>query len=269
MALTPFQLRVCRLIADQRRASGESYVAGGLALNELLSGSRRSRDIDLFHDTEQAVAASWAQDRATLAAAGLAVELLREHPAFVEARVRDEQGSALVQWSQDSAYRFFPLVEHETLGLTLHPFDLATNKLLALVGRREVRDWIDVVRCHDVLQPLGYLAWAAAAKDPGWGPLAIIEEAARSVRYRQPDVDQLDFEGAPPSVAGLSARWHRAVDEARRIIDRLPAESAGRCVLDERGELTRASPEELAEALSQNRIRFHEGRIRGAFPELR
>lgn len=269
MALSPFQLRVCRLLADQRRRSGESYVAGGIALNEMLSGSRRSRDFDLFHDTEQAVAASWAQDRATLTAAGLVVEPLRDHPAFVEARVRGDGESALVQWSQDSAYRFFPLVEHETLGLTLHPFDLATNKVLALVGRREVRDWIDVVRCHEVVQPLGYLAWAAAAKDPGWGPLAIVEEAARSARYRQPDVDQLDFDGPPPSAADLSVRWHRAVDEARRIVDLLPAASAGRCVLDERGQLARASPEDLPEALSRNGIRFHEGRIRGAFPELR
>lgn len=269
MALTPFQLRVCRVLAEQRRASGESYVAGGVALNELLAGTRRSRDIDLFHDTEEAVAASWAHDRATLAGAGLLVEPTREHPAFVEARVSAGKESALVQWSQDSAYRFFPLVEHEALGLVLHPLDLATNKVLALVGRREVRDWIDVVRCHEALQPLGYLAWAAAAKDPGWGPLAIVEEAARSVRYRQPDVDQLDFEGPPPSAADLSARWHRAVDEARRIVDLLPAASAGRCVLDERGELLRASPEDLPAALSRNLALFHEGRIRGAFPVVR
>lgn len=80
MALTPFQLRVCRLLAEQRRRSGESYVAGGVALNELLAGTRRSRDIDLFHDTEEAVAASWAQDRAALAGAGLLVEPTREHP---------------------------------------------------------------------------------------------------------------------------------------------------------------------------------------------
>lgn len=29
----------------------------------------------------------------------------------------------------------------------LHPFDLATNKLLVLVGPREPRDWIDVLGC--------------------------------------------------------------------------------------------------------------------------
>ena len=63
-----------------------------------------------------------------------------------------------MQWVRDSAFRFFPLVTHEQLGLVLHPFDLATNKVLALVGRLEVRDWIDVIECSRRLQPLGFLA---------------------------------------------------------------------------------------------------------------
>jgi len=32
MALTPFQRDVCRLLADNRLRGGESYVAGGAAL---------------------------------------------------------------------------------------------------------------------------------------------------------------------------------------------------------------------------------------------
>lgn len=50
MALTPFQRDVCRVIAHQRKRSGESYVAGGVALNEAIGALRRSRDIDLFQD---------------------------------------------------------------------------------------------------------------------------------------------------------------------------------------------------------------------------
>ena len=57
MALTDYQRGVCRLLAENRIRSGESYVAGGAALNELLRAPRLSRDIDLFHDTEQALAA--------------------------------------------------------------------------------------------------------------------------------------------------------------------------------------------------------------------
>lgn len=44
----------------------------------------------------------------------------------------------------DSALRFFPLQEHAELGLTLHAFDLATNKVLALVGRLEVLCVLDI-----------------------------------------------------------------------------------------------------------------------------
>jgi hypothetical protein len=36
-------------------ASGESYVAGRVALNERLGAPRLSRDVDLFHDTESAL----------------------------------------------------------------------------------------------------------------------------------------------------------------------------------------------------------------------
>lgn len=37
MALTAFQRRVCKLLEQARIDSGESYVAGGAALNELPS----------------------------------------------------------------------------------------------------------------------------------------------------------------------------------------------------------------------------------------
>ena len=143
MALTDFQRRVYRLIAETRIASGESYVAGGVALNELIRAPRLSRDIDLFHDTDSALETSWDADRRVLGAHGLRVDALRERPSSVEARISAGADSVLMQWTRDSAYRFFPLVRHDDLGLTLHAFDLATNKVLALVGRLEVRDWVD------------------------------------------------------------------------------------------------------------------------------
>ena len=82
MALTDFQRRLCRLIADNRIGAGESYVAGGAALNELIAGPRISRDIDLFHDTDAAVAASWDADRRLLERHGLQVHVVRERPSY-------------------------------------------------------------------------------------------------------------------------------------------------------------------------------------------
>jgi hypothetical protein len=268
MALTELQRRVCRLIAANRKAGGESYVAGGVALNELLQGKRISRDIDLFHDTEQALASTWDADRRLLAAEGFLVEVLRERPGFVEARVEDEKESVLLQWARDSAYRFFPLVEHAELGLTLHPFDLATNKVLALIGRLEARDWIDLIQCHNRLQPLGYLMWAASGKDPGFGPLGILEEASRSGHYAAAEIDALVFEGPPPDAALLSREWHAARAEAGEIIAALPLEASGQAVLNRRGDLCRDDPETLRKSLASGSVVFHRGTIRGALPRI-
>src|SRR3954452_17836648 len=66
MALTNIQRDVCRLIARQRIGSGESYVAGDAALNTLLHAPRISQDLDLFHDTAAALAATWNIDRTAL-----------------------------------------------------------------------------------------------------------------------------------------------------------------------------------------------------------
>jgi len=68
MPLTPYQRRVCRLLAAERVTHGERYVAGGAALNEILAAPRVSHDVDLFHDTAEAVLASWETDRQVLLA---------------------------------------------------------------------------------------------------------------------------------------------------------------------------------------------------------
>lgn len=251
-----------------RIASGESYVAGGAALNELLSAPRVSRDVDLFHDTERAVEASWGADRKVLEESGFVVHLLRERTSFVEAEVRRGPDSVLLQWVRDSAYRFFPLLEHAELGLVLHPFDLATNKVLALVGRLEVRDWVEVVECSERLQPLGYLAWAACGKDPGFSPLAILEQAGRSARYSTDEVASLAFEGPAPDAADLGRRFHAALADAKAIVRDLPPEQLGKRVLDENCQLLRAEPERVRGVVANGKLAFHAGSIRGAWPQL-
>lgn len=268
MALSDHQRRICRVLAELRKSSGEGYVAGGVALNELLGTSRRSEDVDLFHDSEEAVAVSWDRDRRVLRAEGFAVTVLRERPSFVEARVERAGDVTLLQWTRDSAYRFFPLIEHPDFGLALHPFDLATNKVLALVGRLEVRDWIDVLECDRRLQGLGYLAWAACGKDPGFGPGAILEQAGRSSRYSSAEVAALSFEGPVPDATALSASWRAALEQARETVAMLPSARAGECVLLG-DELCRLTPAELRGALERDEVRFHAGSIGGAWPSLR
>lgn len=269
MALTPFQRDVCRLLADRRRASGESYIAGGVALTVALGAERLSRDLDIFHDTVEAVSATWDADRRLLESAGYVVQPRRERPGFVEAAVIRTTETLTVEWIRDSAYRFFPLVEHPDFGLALHPFDLATNKVLALIGRTESRDWIDIIECHRSLQPLGYLSWAACGKDPGFTPAGILAQAARASHYSQAEIDALAFEGNPPRADALSRAWQKALDEARAVVAHLPVERAGTAVLHADGHLFRGTAAELVVALRADALQFHEGRIRGAWPRVR
>jgi len=266
MPLTLFQKRICRLLASARIARGEGYVAGDAALNALLLASRVSRDVDVFHDTRSALQTAWASDNRVLREVGFAVRVLHESAAFVEAEVSDGADAVVFQWMQDSAYRFFPLVEHPDFGLVLHPFDLATNKVLALVGRVEVRDWVDTITCDQHLQPFGCLVWAAAGKDAGLTPDLILGEARRSARYSRDEVATLAFEADSPDFTVLAASWRRMLLDARRMIDRLPEDAIGCCVCLHDGSLFRGTPDDLERALDQGGLRFHRGSIHGAWP---
>ena len=268
MAITSFQSDILKLLAVRRRELGESYVAGGVALNQLLQAPRRSRDIDLFHDTEEALAATWAGDRALLTANGYAVQVLRESPSFVEARVTHYGAHTLMQWARDSAYRFYPLIADDVMGLTLHPFDLATNKVLAMAGRLEPRDWIDVVNCDQLIQPFGFLVWSACGKDPGFNPQSLLSAASRS-HYSQAELDSLDFEGPQPNAQAIGMRWHEMLGVARGIIERLPSDEAGKCVVSGTGDLFKGSTDELELALKDRALAFHEGQIGGSWPTIK
>jgi len=268
MSLTEYQRNVCRVLAAERVARGERYVGGGAALNELLKSGRVSHDVDLFHDAREAVLASWVSDRAELERVGYLVRPLREFPSFVEAEVTRGGEGVILQWVQDSAFRFFPLVEHPDFGLALHPFDLATNKTLALIGRVEIRDWVDTIHCHTHLQPFGCLVWAACGKDPGLSPSFILEQAGRSTHYSRDEYETLAFAGQAPNPEQLGQTWRSLLSEAQQLIALLPEDEVGHCVMTGDGYLFRGSPAELQAGLRDRSLRFHPGSLRGAWPQI-
>ena len=63
----------------------------------------------------------------------------------------------------------------DIVGYTLHPIDLAINKLLAVAGRDEPRDFLDIIDLHTRTLPIGALCWAGAGKDPGFTPFSLLE----------------------------------------------------------------------------------------------
>lgn len=230
MPLTEFQRGTLRLLSRNR--GPESFVAGGLAINAAPGSPRYSADVDIFHDAQQSVVISCNADLQTLADAGFTIERLVSLPAFQRVDVTFESQSLRLEWAQDSAFRFFPIQEDADLGWRLHLADLATNKVLALAGRWEVRDFVDTLYLHESFASLGLLAWAAAGKDPGLTPALILEQAARFNRLRPQDflavfgTDQFDY-------VAMKSRWLESVAAAWETVESLPPDEMGAFYLDE------------------------------------
>ena len=267
MALTGFQSGILRSLAANRRATAGSYVAGGLALNYRLGEPRQSRDIDIFNDSAEVLLESWKNDRATLEGLGYIVTPRREMNTFIEAYVSKDGEQTEIQWAIDSAYRFFPLQRDPVVGFTLHPLDLAANKLAALVGRTEPRDWIDVITAIKELQPFACLLSAACGKDPGFSPTSMLEYVARR-HYNQVEIDEKIIPRGVYDAGELCRFWHEEVSRTRLVLEHFPRSEVGKAVMAKDGSLFKGDAAALEVALAAGELEFHEGTIGGAWPRI-
>jgi hypothetical protein len=261
MPITPLQKDVLRLLAAQRTTA--SHVGGGLAINRGHDSPRFSEDVDVFHDVAEAVASSALADETVLRGNGYAVDWLLRQPSLYRAQVRRAGESLRLDWCFDSAFRFFPIQPDPEFGFVLHRADLATNKLLALAGRSEVRDYIDVVHLHQTELSLGALAWAACGKDEGFNPPSLLAMAKRHVRFRQEDLDREKL-AAPLRLCDLKHVWNEAVERAEALFPRLPIAEAGCLYLSSTGQPT--TPEPSSPEFPQ--LIRHFGSLQGAWPRL-
>ena len=222
MPLTPYQEEVARLLSANR--SFDSYLAGGAAIHLEPHTRRYSNDLDYFHDSVERVATAFTDDERRLGETGheLAVEVLL--PGYVRATVARGAARTKVEWAHDSAWRFMPTIRSDVVGFTLHPVDLAINKLLALVGRDEPRDFLDIIELHLRTLPLGALCWAAAGKDPGFTPFLLLELLRRRGRYRAEDFGRLHLV-EPVNLPLVKTQWLAALSDAEAFVrSRPPAE---------------------------------------------
>jgi hypothetical protein len=213
MPLTAFQAAVAELLAVNR--SSDSYLAGGSALHIEPNSKRYSNDLDYFHDSEERVALAVRDDTQLLEQSGYQIEVLLQQPGFARAIVRKGEEATKLEWAHDSAWRFLPTVRNERSGFQLSSIDLAINKLLALVGRDEPRDYLDIHEAMELL-PLGALCWAAAGKDPGFTPAMLLDLLRRRGRYRPEDFTRLHLT-QPVDLPKLKLRWMAALDAAEHF----------------------------------------------------
>jgi len=262
MPLTEFQRKVFATLRLHR--SPDSFVFGATVIHAAPSTPRYSQDIDLCHDVAAAVAETAAADAASLTESGYSVTWQLRQPTFQRASVRRADGSVKLEWVYDSAWRFYPVEPDLELGYRLHYFDAATNKLLALSGRAEPRDFVDALHLHRTYLSLGTLAWAAAGKDGGLNPHLILDLAERFARYRQEEIDALHL-AQPLALPELKAWWTVALAEGRALVDRLPAEESGCAYLDPVSRKP-VVPDPASPGFSS--LERHFGSVGGAWPVI-
>jgi hypothetical protein len=224
--LSPLQERVAEVIASLEEAEGFA-LAGGAAL--ILRGDvqRETRDLDFFGLTPEAVDRLVpAVDRA-LKAAGLTVHHLQQNPGFARLVVEGEGDRTEVDLGADA--RLFPAEPGQPAPL-LSGEELAVDKLLALFGRAEARDFVDLL----AIEPrygLERLCRLAAEKDRGFTPAVLADMLGRFRRLpqREFELDDVAYEQLSREVE----RWRdRALDLAH---DRGPDRDSGRDRGPERG----------------------------------
>lgn len=261
MPVSDIQARILRQIARNRDPG--SYLAGATVLNRQADSPRFSHDADLFHDLADRVALCAQVDADTLRACGFEFQWVLRTPAFHRALVSAGGECLKIEWAQDSAFRFFPVQQDPVFGFRLHDVDAAINKVLALAGRTEVRDYVDTLHMHRSCLSLGAMAWAACGKDPGYTAEFLLEQCQRHAAYTQADFDRLDLRERLDA-RDLKVAWVEAVEQGRALAAGLPPEELGCLYLD--AENRPVTPDPASAAFS--RLTRHAGRVGGAWPTI-
>ncbi|MGA2556167.1 MAG: nucleotidyl transferase AbiEii/AbiGii toxin family protein [Verrucomicrobiota bacterium] len=262
MPIADFEKTVLRLLAANRNP--ESYVAGATVLLRHDTSHRWSQDIDLFDDTADSLKAAADADASVLEKRGYLVAWDNVQPTFRRALVARDGRTTKLEWVFDSAFRFFPVQPDAEVGYVLNFWDAATNKVLALAGRGELRDYLDVLQLHRQHLSLGALAWAACGKDIGYTPQFLIEEAQRLAHYPAPLLAKLQLR-EPVDLVECKKQWLASVRAARALFDQLPAAEVGCLYLDLAGKPVTPDPA----SAEFSALRRHFGSVRGAWPVIR
>jgi len=213
--LSEFQRRVASVVAGLPEARGFA-LAGGAALVVQGLTDRATNDLDYFTTAPADIPVLHAALEHALAEAGFIVKVLRSSATFVRLAVSDDENQTLVDLAWDA--RMLPPVA-TTVGAVLDQDELAADKVLALFGRGEPRDFLDV---YALSQRLGLdrIVDLAQQKDAGFSAERLAESLGRFDR-----LDRADFDTDAAFYRELRA-W---VTQVRRSLEgRSPPKRRGR-----------------------------------------
>lgn len=259
--ITSFQFQVMRLLSVNR--SEDSHLAGGAALHFEPQSLRYSADLDFFHDSEKRVSEAFEEDRKLLESNQYELKIELNQRGYIRALVKKKKDSTKIEWAHDTAWRFMPVRFMEDRGYCLDPIDLAVNKVLALAGRDEPRDYLDVHYIHQNILSLGALCWAACGKDPGFSPTSLLDLIKRRGKYRAEDFERLQL-NQKIDLNLIKTDWLKMLKDAEDLLAALPEDEVG-CLYYSQQEKKFVTPPSKKRS---KEIVPHYGQLKGILPQL-
>jgi Nucleotidyl transferase AbiEii toxin, Type IV TA system len=208
--LTPFQERIAAIISGLAEAEGFA-LAGGGALIVRGDVDRGTRDLDFFGLTPESVNGLAPAVELALTAAKIGVTTLQSNQGFV--RLMASQGNERCEIDLAADARLFPIDTRPTVP-TLTGEELAVDKVLAIFGRAEARDFVDFAA---VEPKYGFerLCELAAEKDRGFSAQVFGEMLYRFDRLQRREFE-IDDEGFNRLGQAVQSWRERSRDLARR-----------------------------------------------------
>jgi hypothetical protein len=206
--LSPLQQRILTVVSGQ--LSG-LFLSGGTALGAFHLGHRRSADLDLFTRDPDHYAERVTQFTILMEAEGLDLAPGSAGPGFRRFVVSDGNEEVPVDLVLDTAARISPPVVTPQ-GLVVDSLDdITANKLATILGRSEVRDYVDLFFIARAgRDPLLSLP-AARAKDGGVdaATLAFVLSEVKVKRPPEGLEDPISAEELQAFIDGLRAALAR------------------------------------------------------------
>jgi predicted nucleotidyltransferase component of viral defense system len=183
------------------------FLTGGAVLAGWLLGHRRTDDLDLFTEDDEAMADADRLVRSAAAGMGAVVEPVRTAPDFRRYVVRKGDDSVVVDFVRERVPQLYPKVERDGLRMDSAE-EIVVNKLCALLGRVEIRDLVDLFFLERAgLAPERFVQ-QAAQKDAGLTPATLAWVLSQ---FRVPDdiPGDIDRETIEAYARELEARFQR------------------------------------------------------------
>jgi predicted nucleotidyltransferase component of viral defense system len=205
--LTPLQEQIV-IVVGRALEDSDFALAGGAAIISQGLVDRRTRDLDFFGSSSLQLAEKIPVIIEALTEMGFQVKIDRQVERFARLEVRGLGEETEVDFGID--YRLFPTHDGEHTSV-LSTKELAVDKVLAVFGRAEPRDFIDLAALSQIFE-IKDLFREAVRKDQGFD-LQIFAEMTKRLTVlprREFPISDPDFE----ELKKIVDTWREVVKEA-------------------------------------------------------